>query len=157
MVHYLHVPATTDVHEAIAVLRRLSDLFVERRHQLAHTVGLTEQQWAVLEEISAEHFMPSLFARQRASSAAAVSKILRQLLDKQLVRVRSVPEDGRQRCYELSASGQRLLLQLAQEREHAINRVWKRFSAPELRAFVGFGNRLTERMERYVHAVEQRE
>jgi len=151
------VPPTTDVHEAIAVLGRLSDMFVERRHQLAHNVGLTEQQWAVLEEISAEHFMPSLFARQRASSAAAVSKILRQLLDKRLVRVHPVPEDGRQRCYELSSSGQKLLVKLANEREHAVMRVWKGFSAAELRAFVRFGTRLTERMERYVHAIEQRE
>jgi DNA-binding MarR family transcriptional regulator len=136
---------------------RLSTLFEQRRDQLARSVGLTEQQWAVLEGISAEHFMPSLFARQRASSAAAVSKILRQLLDKKLVRVRLSPDDGRQRCYELSATGHKVLSALAAERERAIRTIWKDFSSDDLQRFISFGDRLTERMQRFVQAVEQRE
>ena len=48
-------------------------------------MGITIEQWRVLEEISTDHFIPSMFARSRDSSAAAVSKILRQLLDGVLV------------------------------------------------------------------------
>ena len=65
--------------------------------QLAQSVGLTEHQWGVLEEISTEHFMPSMFARQRDSTPAAVSKTLRQLIDKGLIEVKLNKSDGRQR------------------------------------------------------------
>ena len=109
MVYYLPMSSnqTNRVHGAIACLQRLAGLLAERRAQIARSVELTEQQWAVLEEISTEHFMPSLFAKQRESSAAAVSKILRQLLAKGLVSVQLGEEDGRQRRYELTAKGKR--------------------------------------------------
>src|SRR5688572_13926862 len=88
--------------DSIEQLQRLADLFVQRREQLARAVGLTVQQWHVLEEISDEHFMPSMFARSRESSAAAVSKIIRQLLDKGLVAVAVDAKDGRVRRYTLT-------------------------------------------------------
>jgi len=50
---------------AVAALQRLADVFAERREQLAHSAGLSEAQWRVLEEIASEDFMPSLFARAR--------------------------------------------------------------------------------------------
>jgi len=93
------------VHRAIGQLQRLTELFGKRRVQLATGVGLTEQQWRVLEEIATEHFMPSMFARGRRSTAAAVSRIIRQLLDKQLVSVSVSRTDGRQRRYVLTAKG----------------------------------------------------
>ena len=62
-----------DIHDAIACLARLSEAYAGRRQELAASVGLTEQQWSVLDEIENEQFMPSLFARRRESSAAAVS------------------------------------------------------------------------------------
>lgn len=148
--------AAPEVHAAIACLQQLSDLFQERRHQLAGSVGLTEQQWAVLEEISHEHFMPSLFAKQRSSSAAAVSKILRQLLDKHVVAVRLNQADGRQRQYVLTASGKRKLEQLRAERALAIETVWQSFSRKDLEAFTRFGGQLTERLERYAQSVTER-
>src|SRR5690349_16595176 len=102
------------IHRSIAQLQKLSDLLVERRRQLALSVDLSEAQWAVLEEISTEHFIPSLFAKSRESSAAAVSKVLRQLLDKGLVRVSVSDADGRQRNYELSAKGHKTMERLRQ-------------------------------------------
>jgi DNA-binding MarR family transcriptional regulator len=93
------------VHQAIACLGRLADAFRRRREQLALSVGLSDGQWGVLEEISREHFMPSMFAKTRDSSAAAVSKTLRQLLDKDLVSVTLSKSDGRQR--DLRADRQR--------------------------------------------------
>ena len=72
-------------HQAIEQLQKLSELFQQRRVQLAKTVKLTEQQWRVLEEVSTEHFIPSMFARNRESSPAAVSKIIRQLTEKGLI------------------------------------------------------------------------
>ena len=67
---------------AIASLQRLAEAFAERRRQLAAEAELTETQWRVLEGIGGEGFLPSMFARQRDVSAAAVSRTLRQLLER---------------------------------------------------------------------------
>jgi DNA-binding MarR family transcriptional regulator len=144
------------IHTAIACLQRLTDLFAERRQQLARSVGLSEQQWAVLEEISSEHFMPSLFAKQRESSAAAVSKILRQLLGKEVVSVRLGARDGRQRRYELTAKGRRCIEGLRRERESAIRSVWSGFDSAGLDAFACFGTRLAQRLTHYAESVKER-
>jgi DNA-binding MarR family transcriptional regulator len=138
-----------EVHAAVACLGRLTEIFRQRRQQLAASVGLTEQQWSVLDEIENEHFMPSMFARRRESSAAAVSKILRQLQDKELVIVSLNASDGRQRNYELSPQGKRVLERLRAHRQHAIREVWQEFDAATIVAFTRFGNELTERLERY--------
>ena len=157
MVYYL--PMSTKqavrIHAAIACLQRLTDLFAERRQQLARSVDLSDQQWAVLEEISSEHFMPSLFAKQRESSAAAVSKILRQLLGKDLVSVRLGARDGRQRRYELTAKGKRCIEGLRREREAAIRAVWNAFDSGDLDAFTNFGARLAQRLTHYAESVKE--
>lgn len=146
------VSATADIetiHQSIAQLQKLADLFQQRRQQLAKRVALTEQQWRVLEEISTEHFIPSLFARSRESSAAAVSKTLRQLLDKELVRVSVSEADGRQRQYELTARGQRAIERLRKERQRAIDAIWSDLPSDDLRRFNRIGNELIARIERY--------
>ncbi len=157
MVYY--IPMSTKqasrVHAAIACLQRLTDLFAERRQQLARSVDLSDQQWAVLEEISSEHFMPSLFARQRESSAAAVSKILRQLLHKDLVSVRLTARDGRQRRYELTAKGRRCIEGLRREREAAIRAVWSGLDSVRLDAFTHFGTRLAQRLTHYAESIKE--
>ncbi|MBN2574511.1 MAG: winged helix DNA-binding protein [Deltaproteobacteria bacterium] len=136
-------------HAGIACLRRLSDAFRRRREELALSVGLSDGQWALLEEIATDHFMPSMFAKTRDSSAAAVSKTLRQLLGKGLVSVSLSKADGRQRAYQLSAKGKRALEALRQEREQAIERIWLGLDPSEVKNFVGFGNRLCDRLEQY--------
>jgi len=137
------------VHAAIACLQRLTDVFQQRRVQLAQSVGLTEQQWAVLEEISSEHFMPSMFAKNRDSSAAAVSKTLRQLLDKDLVSVTLSKSDGRQRDYVLTAKGKRIMQALREERELAIEKIWLKLDPHLVESFVSFGTQLSEHLEQY--------
>jgi DNA-binding MarR family transcriptional regulator len=138
-----------DVHRAVECLGRLTEVFRQRRQQLAASVGLTEQQWSVLDEIEHADFMPSMFARRRESSPAAVSKILRQLQDKDLVVVSLSSSDGRQRNYEPSAEGKRVLERLRERRQHAITEVWLEFDADAVGAFTRFGNELIERLERY--------
>jgi DNA-binding MarR family transcriptional regulator len=142
-------PPLVDVHRAVECLGRLTEVFRQRRQELAASVGLTEQQWSVLDEIEQADFMPSMFARQRESSPAAVSKILRQLQDKELVVVSLSSSDGRQRNYELSARGKSTLEQLRERRQHAISEVWLEFDAEAIGAFARFGNELIERLERY--------
>lgn len=142
------------VHESIARLQRLSDLFVARREQLARRVGLTEQQWRVLEEISTEHFIPSMFARSQDSSAAAVSKILRQLLDKDLVHVSISETDGRQRAYELSPSGKRAMARLRRLRQDAIEEIWLALPHSELARWSELSGQIIERIE--AHAERER-
>jgi DNA-binding MarR family transcriptional regulator len=141
---------SSPIHAAIACLQRLTDVFQERRRQLAQSGGLTEQQWAVLEQIATEHFMPSMFAKSRASSAAAVSKILRQLLDKRLVLARVGSSDARQRRFELTKKGERTMDALRKQREMAISTVWAPLEQGALETFTQFGTQLTERLEKYV-------
>jgi len=137
------------VHEAIACLGRLAGAFRRRREQLAASVGLTDGQWGVLEEIAREHFMPSMFAKTRESSAAAVSKTLRQLIDKDLVGVTLSKSDGRQRAYPLTAKGKRLLESLRQERELAIQEIWLTLDGDQVRGFATFAGELARRFEEY--------
>jgi len=137
------------VHQAIAALGRLADAFRRRREQLALSVGLSDGQWSVLEEISREHFMPSMFARTRDSSAAAVSKTLRQLLDKGLVGVALSKSDGRQRTYGLTAKGKRVLETLRLERELAIEKIWLTLQSDAVKNFVAFATQLSDKLEQY--------
>jgi DNA-binding MarR family transcriptional regulator len=145
---------TREAHAAIEKLSRLTDLFLERREQLASRAGLTDGQWQVLEEISTEKFMPSMFARDRDSSRASVSKVIRQLLDRGLVRVAVSPKDGRQRDYALTPAGQAALSGLRAEREKAIAAVWLPFGPDELRRFNEFAGALVARLERYARRQE---
>lgn len=138
------------VHRAIEVLGRLAELFRQRREQLAAGAGLTDQQWEVLEEISTDHFMPTMFAQKRASSAAAVSKIIRQLVDKGFVSVRVATGDARHRDYALTPRGRRVIESLRESRAEAIERVWLPFEPAELDGFVGFGNVLADRLNALV-------
>jgi len=137
------------VHQAIACLGRLADAFRRRREQLALSVGLSDGQWGVLEEISREHFMPSMFAKTRESSAAAVSRTLRQLLDKGLVSVTLSKSDGRQRAYVLTAQGKRIMQTLREERELAIEEIWLKLDPHLVKSFVSFGTQLAEHLEEY--------
>jgi DNA-binding MarR family transcriptional regulator len=138
-----------DVHEAIGRLQRLAELFHLRRAQLAQGAGLTEAQWEVLERIASEHFMPSLFARHRRSSAPAVSRIIRQLLRKKLITVSASDTDGRQRRYQLTARGQRTLDGLRTSRRRAIDAIWMHLDARALAAFTQFSGELIARLEAY--------
>jgi DNA-binding MarR family transcriptional regulator len=142
-------PRIETVHEAIARLQRLTDLFQERREQLASQAGLTEAQWSVLEEISTEHFMPSMFAKDQASSRASVSKVIRQLLDRGLVRVAISASDGRQRDYALTADGKATLARVRAERERAIEAIWLRLDHEALARFSDFSADLIGRIERH--------
>ena len=142
-------PTVDQAHDAIACLQRLSDAFVQRRRQLAQSVGLTEHQWEVLEEISTEHFMPSMFAKVRNSSRAAVSKTLRSLLDKKLVQVSVSPDDGRQRRYALTTQGVRIIDRIRNQRHSAVDSIWLRLPQRRLTLFTCIGNELTERLSAY--------
>ena len=108
------------VHDAIEQLAMLVEVFERRRDTLAHEAGVTVEQWRVMEEISRNRFMPSMFARRRESSAAAVSRTLRQLLDSGLVSVAVSGDDRRHRNYRLTPAGSRALAALTRSREAAI-------------------------------------
>ncbi len=137
---------------AIAGLQRLADDFIERREQLSAEVGLTPAQWRVLEEVANEDFMPSLFARRRAQSPAAVSKTLRQLADSGLVDVAIGEGDARRRCYTLTTRGRRLLSRLRRSRQLAVAAIWGDLPTRELERFADFSEQLGERLEGYAEA-----
>ncbi|HYL60848.1 MAG TPA: hypothetical protein VEU51_18420 [Candidatus Acidoferrales bacterium] len=144
------------VHGAIEQLRVLAAVFERRRESLAREVGLTVEQWRVLEEVATEHFMPSMFARSRESSQAAVSKILRQLLDDGIILSAISNGDRRQRVYALTAKGRRVLGELRANRQRAIDAIWATLPAGELAAFRKFAHKLTARIESYAERERMR-
>lgn len=135
------------IHDAILALQELADVFQHRREVLAREAGLTVEQWRVLEEIEGHDFMPSLFARERKRSRAAVSKIIRQLLDKGIIETSVAVHDGRQRTYRLTAKGRAATEKLRRARRRAIEKVWSRFTPEELEAFTRFSQRLCAGLE----------
>lgn len=136
-------------YEAIRVLQELTEVFEQRRQQLASEAGLSDLQWRVLEQVAEEDFMPSLFARSRSQSPAGVSRTLRQLLDRDLVRVSIGRGDARQREYALTTAGKRVLDGLRQRREEAIESVWLKLTDDELASFAAVGSGLAIRLRGY--------
>jgi DNA-binding MarR family transcriptional regulator len=145
-----------EVAAAIGALQRLSDAFARRRSQLARFAGLSEAQWHVLEQIAAEDFMPSLFARRRSRTPAAVSKVIRQLLDLGLVESEIAQGDARQRKYSLTAKGRAAMERVRRDREHALERVWAGLAPDALGYFAEFASELAERMESHARSEETR-
>jgi len=139
-----------EIREAIASLQRVAALFGERRKQLARGAGVSESQWQVLESVEGDDFMPSMFARTRSVTPAAVSRTLRQLQEADLLRASIAQGDGRQRSYRLTAKGRRKLEKLHASRARAIEDIWQEFEPAELRAFTRFANVLSERLEGYL-------
>jgi len=144
------------IYEAIANLQKLSELFEVRRAQLAAHAGISEQQWAVLASIDADDFMPSMFARAQATSMAAVSKVLRMLLDKGLVSVEVDTEDGRKRSYELTAEGHKIMQRLRKQREEAVTTVWATLPLARVEEFNAFSAELIPRLQIYVQSAAER-
>jgi DNA-binding MarR family transcriptional regulator len=140
------VESQAKIFLAIEQLQQASALFSKRRAQLASAAGLTEAQWRVMEGIATQHFMPSLFAREQDRTGSAVSKLLRQLLDKKLIRVSIAAGDARQRSYELTAQGVRVMDKLRDLRTEAIEDVWADLPPKELAAFSAFADKLIVRL-----------
>ena len=138
-----------EIHQAIAALQRLCELFAVRRQQLAADAGITESQWRLLEEIADEAFMPSMFARRRDCTPAAISRGLRALLERRWVTAEIAQGDARQRRYQLTAEGRRMLERLRRGRERAIHAVWQGFDPAALRGFVAFAGDLADHLDAY--------
>jgi DNA-binding MarR family transcriptional regulator len=145
-------PSRERIDSAIAALQRLAELFLERRRQLAREAGISEAEWRLLEEIESARFMPSLFARRRERTAAAVSRALRALSDARLVQASVGESDARQRVYRLTPKGRELLAKLRDRRERAIAAIWRAFPADELAEFERFAGALADGLERYAEA-----
>jgi DNA-binding MarR family transcriptional regulator len=141
--------------QAIETLQQLSELFRLRRRQLAAEVGLTETQWQLFEEVAEEHFMPSLFARERDCAPAVVSRGLRSLVDAGLVESSIGEADARHRVYRLTATGRGLQRRLRKRRAEAIDAVWEPLSERELAAFIRTAGEIAERLS--THAKHEAE
>ena len=93
--------------------------------------------------------MPSMFAKERESSPAAVSKILRQLADKRLIASALNDRDGRKRAYYLTDEGKRVMSALRSLREQAVDRIWMGMDEQLLNTFCDFGAQLVASIESY--------
>ena len=138
-----------EVRRAIAGLQKLADLLAQRRAQLAQEAGLSEQQWRLLEEIAKPGFLPSLFARRTDVTPAAVSKVLRQLLDKDLVAVAISEQDARQRDYTPTARGRKLLARIEAARRDAVRMIWSALPPRDVSQFADLAEELATRLESY--------
>jgi len=137
------------IQRTIEALQGLVEVFEDRREALARSVALSPVQWQVLEQVGRDDFMPSLFARHREVSAAAVSRTLKQLLDQRLVEVQISPRDARQRLYRVTAKGRKALDRVREERERAIGEVWEVLSDTDLTRFERLCGELTHRLRAY--------
>lgn len=135
--------------QAIEQVQQLASLFSKRRTQLAQQVDLTETQWRILEGISTEHFMPSMFAREQDNTCGAVSKILRQLTEKDLIEVSISQKDGRKRQYELTPKGRKVMDRLRELREIAIKEIWEDLPTEELKTFSDFSGLLIDKLREF--------
>lgn len=142
------------LYAAVEGLGRLTEVMERRRQQLAREVGLSPQQWRVLEGIAREDFMPSLFARDQECAPAAVSRTLRQLLERGLVDVSIAAGDARRREYGLTEAGREVLARLRGARELALEAVWSDLDRAELARFAAFGSALADRLEAYAGSRE---
>jgi DNA-binding MarR family transcriptional regulator len=142
-----HEHKQNTIHAAILALQELSEVFQRRREALARQAGITVEEWRVLDKIEGDDFMPSLFARERSRSRAAVSKIIRQLIDKGIITASVSSEDGRFRNYHLTPRGKAAMERLRLARQKAIADVWGTFNAHELEAFTRFSRELCARLE----------
>jgi len=138
---------------AVEGLARLAEAFERRRRQLGLDLGLSDAQLRVLEEIARDDFMPSLFARRRACSRPAVSRILRQLQDAGWVRASIGETDARQRAFALTRRGRRLVDRLHARRLAALDAVWRDLPAGELAAFGAFSEQLADRLDAYADRI----
>lgn len=137
------------IERTIEALQALVEVFEDRREALARTAGLSPAQWQVLEQVGRDDFMPSLFARRREVSAAAVSRTLRQLLDARLVDVQISPRDARQRLYRVTEKGRKALGEVHDERRRAVAAVWEALSDAELNRFEKLARTLSDRLRAY--------
>jgi DNA-binding MarR family transcriptional regulator len=94
-----------------------------------------------------------MFAQSEATSRAAVSKVIRQLLDRGLIQVAISAVDGRQRDYALTADGQATLSKLRAEREKAIEGIWLPLDPDAVSHFSNFADELITRIQR--HAAQE--
>lgn len=134
---------------AVEGLSRVAEAFERRRQQLARDLGLSDAQLRALEDIARDDFMPSLFARRRACTAAAVSRTLRQLQEAGLATSAIGESDGRQRAYSLTAAGRRVVERLRARRLEALDAIWRDLPASELTRFGKFSAELADRLDAY--------
>ena len=79
-------------------------------------------------------------------SPAAVSKTIRQLIDKELVTVSLNSTDGRQRDYVLTSKGKRVIQRLRKNREQAIQQVWLDMSSSRIETFSQIATELNDKL-----------
>jgi DNA-binding MarR family transcriptional regulator len=71
------------------------------------------------------------------------------LQERELVTAGISSEDARQRVYELTGEGRRLLKRLNRKRGEAIEAIWEPFGAAELERFTSFATRLSDGLEEH--------
>jgi homoprotocatechuate degradation regulator HpaR len=101
----------------MALLRAREAVMAHFRSSL-QAAGLTEQQWRTLRALSGlEEIEATRLAANTFLHAPSLSRILRDLEVRELIRRRSDPKDGRAALISLTASGLKLLNKVGNQSE----------------------------------------
>jgi DNA-binding MarR family transcriptional regulator len=115
--------------------------------------GITRREWRLIALLAAHGAMsPSELAERAHLERARISRLITDLVARQLVRRRAVPEDLRRAQVELSAAGQRLYEDLFPQTVQFNCAVVQALSADELRVFEHAMDKLTVAAERIAAA-----
>ncbi len=96
--------------------------------------GLTEQQWRVLRVLNEEdELSASVVAARTALLPPSLSRIVKGLAERQLVRNQRASHDARELRLTLTASGRRLVAEIAPQSEAQYGRMEERLSQAQLR------------------------
>lgn len=100
--------------------------------------GVTEQQWRVLRVLQDEGSIdPSRLARSALLFPASITRILRELAERELVRREADPNDGRRSIVAITPSGAALVEQTAAHTLEMLDLYAERFGQHRLQALLG--------------------
>ena len=98
-----------------------------------HAAGLTEQQWRALRALSGVDEIEAMkLAVTTFLLAPSLSRILRDLEERNLIRRRSDPRDGRAALISLTGAGRQMLAEVGAQSEAVYRAIEKRLGSARL-------------------------
>ena len=139
-------PPSPDLAQTLV---HLAQTFIALGEEIAAGGRLTPQLWGVLHQVGEagdDGVSPSEIAAASGTSRANVTKLVRGLVRRGLVRVGGNPADGRQKRLTCTASGRQVLARLNAEKARLLGAALDGLSPEERRALHRVGARLLSRL-----------
>ncbi|MBU6444682.1 MAG: MarR family transcriptional regulator [Alphaproteobacteria bacterium] len=94
--------------------------------------GVTEQQWRVLRVLDESDSDPTALAEAALLFAPSVTRILKDLVDRDLIVRRADPQDGRRSILSLTPAGRALIRKTSRRTVHVLESYAEHFGAERL-------------------------